>query len=341
MLPCASVHASGHCGAGDRILYSISSMNRTTCSQMHECWRVPGTRAPSQRRRMLRIPNESEDISESVQFCVASRSTSAAYPRVHPSRRYSGMSYSDEPGCTSRLVTLLTILADTSRRYSGMSYSDEPGCTSRLVTLLTILADTSRRYSGMSYSDEPGCTSRLVTLLTILADTSRRYSGMSYSDEPGCTSRLVTLLTILADTSRRYSGMSYSDEPGCTSRLVTLLTRLADTAVQHASGSPHMICPLEQGSLAGKHRLVSALRLLLEGAPPWPKRTSCGSPIPRIAPCYRVSGPAPLSGPPLTSRRFSRTGFELHTRCFPKRFSNEFRRRRVSRCVFACDCHQK
>jgi hypothetical protein len=254
MLPCASVHASGHCGAGDRILYSISSMNRTTCSQMHECWRVPGTRAPSQRRRMLRIPNESEDISESVQFCVASRSTSAAYPRVHPSRRYSGMSYSDEPGCTSRLVTLLTILADTSRRYSGMSYSDEPGCTSRLVTLLTILADT---------------------------------------------------------------------------------------AVQHASGSPHMICPLEQGSLAGKHRLVSALRLLLEGAPPWPKRTSCGSPIPRIAPCYRVSGPAPLSGPPLTSRRSSRTGFELHTRCFPKRFSNEFRRRRVSRCVFACDCHQK
>jgi hypothetical protein len=225
MLPCASVHASGHCGAGDRILYSISSMNRTTCSQMHECWRVPGTRAPSQRRRMLRIPNESEDISESVQFCVASRSTSAAYPRVHPSRRYSGMSYSDEPGCTSRLVTLLTILADT--------------------------------------------------------------------------------------------------------------------AVQHASGSPHMICPLEQGSLAGKHRLVSALRLLLEGAPPWPKRTSCGSPIPRIAPCYRVSGPAPLSGPPLTSRRSSRTGFELHTRCFPKRFSNEFRRRRVSRCVFACDCHQK
>jgi hypothetical protein len=225
MLPCASVHASGHCGAGDRILYSISSMNRTTCSQMHECWRVPGTRAPSQRRRMLRIPNESEDISESVQFCVASRSTSAAYPRVHP--------------------------------------------------------------------------------------------------------------------SRRYSGMSYSDEPGCTSRLVTLLTRLADTAVQHASGSPHMICPLEQGSLAGKHRLVSALRLLLEGAPPWPKRTSCGSPIPRIAPCYRVSGPAPLSGPPLTSRRSSRTGFELHTRCFPKRFSNEFRRRRVSRCVFACDCHQK
>jgi len=225
MLPCASVHASGHCGAGDRILYSISSMNRTTCSQMHECWRVPGTRAPSQRRRMLRIPNESEDISESVQFCVASRSTSAAYPRVHPSRRYSGMSYSDEPGCTSRLVTLLTILADT--------------------------------------------------------------------------------------------------------------------AVQHASGPPHMICPLEQGSLAGKHRLVSALRLLLEGAPPWPKRTSCGSPIPRIAPCYRVSGPAPLSGPPLTSRRSSRTGFELHTRCFPKRFSNEFRRRRVSRCVFACDCHQK
>jgi hypothetical protein len=312
MLPCASVHASGHCGAGDRILYSISSMNRTTCSQMHECWRVPGTRAPSQRRRMLRIPNESEDISESVQFCVASRSTSAAYPRVHPSRRYSGMSYSDEPGCTSRLVTLLTILADTSRRYSGMSYSVEPGCTSRLVTLLTILADTSRRYSGMSYSDEPGCTSRLVTLLTILADTSRRYSGMSYSDEPGCTSRLVTLLTILADT-----------------------------AVQHASGPPHMICPLEQGSLAGKHRLVSALRLLLEGAPPWPKRTSCGSPIPRIAPCYRVSGPAPLSGPPLTSRRSSRTGFELHTRCFPKRFSNEFRRRRVSRCVFACDCHQK
>jgi hypothetical protein len=283
MLPCASVHASGHCGAGDRILYSISSMNRTTCSQMHECWRVPGTRAPSQRRRMLRIPNESEDISESVQFCVASRSTSAAYPRVHPSRRYSGMSYSDEPGCTSRLVTLLTILADTSRRYSGMSYSDEPGCDSRLMTLLTILADTSRRYSGMSYSDEPGCTSRLVTLLTILADT----------------------------------------------------------AVQHASGSPHMICPLEQGSLAGKHRLVSALRLLLEGAPPWPKRTSCGSPIPRIAPCYRVSGPAPLSGPPLTSRRSSRTGFELHTRCFPKRFSNEFRRRRVSRCVFACDCHQK